>query len=214
MQHIEGAAWTFLTVIRYDSWQKYATNEANSVAQTNKKEGCVSCANTTRSPSHRSHEGSAYRVTLLQLDWEPMSFCRFIYSASAEKTRTENATAARVLLLHQEHGSAPLDFARDLTVQMRRHSGDAARKNLATFRDKLFQEIGILVIDRFEGDIDPTARHRPVGAAKSGTAFGCLGLHDDYFVSRCKVCLLRNGLYFFFSRRFGVWGLFLFRVLM
>lgn len=39
MQHIEGAPWTFLSVIRYDSWQKYATNETNSVAQTNKKEG-------------------------------------------------------------------------------------------------------------------------------------------------------------------------------
>ena len=28
-----------LSVIRYDSWQKFATNETNSIAQTNKKEG-------------------------------------------------------------------------------------------------------------------------------------------------------------------------------
>ncbi|MEO8044407.1 MAG: hypothetical protein ABI674_05830 [Spartobacteria bacterium] len=39
MAHLEGAAWNFLTVVRYDSWEKFAANEANSVAQTNKKEG-------------------------------------------------------------------------------------------------------------------------------------------------------------------------------
>lgn len=39
MQHLEGGPWTFLTVVRYDSWQKFATNETNSIAQTNKKEG-------------------------------------------------------------------------------------------------------------------------------------------------------------------------------
>jgi hypothetical protein len=39
MAHLEGAPWNFLTVARYDSWQKFATNESNSVAQTNKKEG-------------------------------------------------------------------------------------------------------------------------------------------------------------------------------
>ena len=39
MQHLEGGAWNFLAIVRYDSWQKFATNEMNSVAQTNKKEG-------------------------------------------------------------------------------------------------------------------------------------------------------------------------------
>ena len=39
MQHLEGGAWNFLSIARYDSWQKYATNEINSIAQTNKKEG-------------------------------------------------------------------------------------------------------------------------------------------------------------------------------
>jgi len=36
----------------------------------------------------------------------------------------------------------------------------------------------------------------------------------DYFVSRCKVRRRKNGLYFFFSKRFGVRGLFLFRFVM
>lgn len=39
MQHLEGAAWTFLTIARYNSWQDFATNEMNSVAQTNKNQG-------------------------------------------------------------------------------------------------------------------------------------------------------------------------------
>jgi hypothetical protein len=39
MQHLEGGAWNFLAIARYDSWQKYAANEVNSIAQTNKKEG-------------------------------------------------------------------------------------------------------------------------------------------------------------------------------
>ena len=39
MTHLEGGAWNYLSVIRYDSWEKFATNEKNSVAQTNKKEG-------------------------------------------------------------------------------------------------------------------------------------------------------------------------------
>src|SRR5438128_2814483 len=39
-----------------------------------------------------------------------------------------------------------------------------------------------------------------------------LGPIENYFVSRCKVCRFKNGLYFFFSSRLGVRGLFLFRV--
>jgi hypothetical protein len=38
MQHLEGAAWTFLTIARYNSWEDFATGEKNSVAQTTKKD--------------------------------------------------------------------------------------------------------------------------------------------------------------------------------
>uniref|UniRef100_UPI002869E9BD asparagine synthase-related protein n=1 Tax=Deinococcus sp. TaxID=47478 RepID=UPI002869E9BD len=34
-----GGTGAILGVVRYDSWQKFATNESNSIAQTNKKEG-------------------------------------------------------------------------------------------------------------------------------------------------------------------------------
>jgi hypothetical protein len=39
LQHLEGAAWTFLTVARYNSWEDFATSEKNSVAQTTKEDG-------------------------------------------------------------------------------------------------------------------------------------------------------------------------------
>lgn len=39
LQHLEGASWNFLGLIRYDSWEKYAENEKNSIAQSNKNQG-------------------------------------------------------------------------------------------------------------------------------------------------------------------------------
>ncbi len=38
LQHLEGAAWTFLTVARYNSWEDFAKGEKDSVAQTTKKD--------------------------------------------------------------------------------------------------------------------------------------------------------------------------------
>jgi hypothetical protein len=39
MMHLEGSEWNFLTIVRYNSWQEFATNETNSVANTAKNEG-------------------------------------------------------------------------------------------------------------------------------------------------------------------------------
>ena len=39
LQHLEGAPWNFLAIVRYDSWEKFAENEKNSIAQTNKDAG-------------------------------------------------------------------------------------------------------------------------------------------------------------------------------
>ena len=60
---------------------------------------------------------------------------------------------------------------------MRRHASNAAGKNLAALGDEFLQEIGVLVIDRLDGDVNPAARHRAIGAAEGGTAFGSFGLH-------------------------------------
>ncbi|MDQ3199677.1 MAG: hypothetical protein M3Q46_10940 [Verrucomicrobiota bacterium] len=39
LTHVEGAAWNFLGVVRYDSWEKFAENEKASVTQSNKGQG-------------------------------------------------------------------------------------------------------------------------------------------------------------------------------
>jgi hypothetical protein len=39
LQHLEGAAWTFLAVSRYNSWNDFAKGEVNSIAQMSKKDG-------------------------------------------------------------------------------------------------------------------------------------------------------------------------------
>jgi len=62
-------------------------------------------------------------------------------------------------------------------MQMRGHAGNTTRKNLAALGDEFLQEIGILVINRLQGDVDPAAWHRTIGAAKSRTAFGGLWFH-------------------------------------
>ena len=38
MQHLEGGPWTFLSIARYNSWDDFATDEKNAVAQTTKKD--------------------------------------------------------------------------------------------------------------------------------------------------------------------------------
>ena len=64
-------------------------------------------------------------------------------------------------------------------MQLRGHARDAAGENFAAFGDEFFQEIRVLVVDRFDGDVDPAARHGTIGAAESGTTFGGLGLHGE-----------------------------------
>jgi hypothetical protein len=39
LQHLEGGPWQYLAIVRYNSWQEFATNESNSRAQTMKGSG-------------------------------------------------------------------------------------------------------------------------------------------------------------------------------
>jgi hypothetical protein len=39
LQHLEGGPWTFLTVVRYNSWQDYGTSKSNNVAEEAKGQG-------------------------------------------------------------------------------------------------------------------------------------------------------------------------------
>ena len=80
-------------------------------------------------------------------------------------------------LLHQQHRTAALYFARDFPVHVCGHPSNSTRQNFAALRDKFLQEIRVLVIYCLHGDIDPSARHGPIGAAKCGTAFWSFRLH-------------------------------------
>src|SRR6266850_4816511 len=90
-------------------------------------------------------------------------------------TKAFHRTPAK--LLHQQGRAATLDFARYPAVEMGRHPGHAPRENLAALAHEFFQKIGVFVIDRLDGDIDPSPRHGAIGATKSGTALGGLWLH-------------------------------------
>jgi hypothetical protein len=39
MQHLEGGPWSFLTIVRYNSWEEFASGEKSSVAETFKAGG-------------------------------------------------------------------------------------------------------------------------------------------------------------------------------
>lgn len=39
LQHLEGGPWNYLLIARYNSWQDFATNEANSLTETRKGKG-------------------------------------------------------------------------------------------------------------------------------------------------------------------------------
>src|SRR6267378_793150 len=104
----------------------------------------------------------------------------------------------RIKSLHQQHGTAAFDLAGDFAVEVRRHPGDAAGKNLAALGHKLLQEIGIFVIDRFDRDVDPAPGHGAIGAAKCGTAFGGLGLHRELFGFAMKRVLPQKRIVFLF----------------
>ena len=105
-----------------------------------------------------------------------------------------------------------LDFPGDLAMELGREAGDAAGQDFARFGHESLEDFGVLVIDGFQGDVDTTAGHRAVGTAEVGTALRSLRLHKRYLVSRWSVWRFKKGLYFFFSKRVGVLGLFLFRV--
>ena len=63
-------------------------------------------------------------------------------------------------------------------MEMSRHTSDPSWQDLATFGNKFFKQVRILIIDGFSGDIDATARHDPVGPSKIGSAFSGLRFHE------------------------------------
>jgi hypothetical protein len=88
-------------------------------------------------------------------------------------------------------------------MHMRRHPGDAARQNFSALRDEFFQEIGIFIVDCFNGDIDTPPWHGAIGAAKSGTAFGGFGLHRQLLRLAVQSVPLKKRIVFLFLEPVG-----------
>lgn len=55
MQHLEGAPWTFFTIVRYNSWDDYAAGEKSAIAQTTSKD----------SPWYQLREHTAFHTDTL-----------------------------------------------------------------------------------------------------------------------------------------------------
>jgi hypothetical protein len=62
-------------------------------------------------------------------------------------------------------------------MEMCRHTGHPARQNLAAFSHELLEQIRILVVDGFCGNIDATAWHDPVGPSEIRPALGIFRFH-------------------------------------
>ena len=62
-------------------------------------------------------------------------------------------------------------------MKVRRHTGDASRQNFATLRHEFLEQVRIFIVDGFCGNIDPTARHDPVGPSEIRSAFGIFRFH-------------------------------------
>jgi hypothetical protein len=74
-------------------------------------------------------------------------------------------------LLHQKNRPSSLDFASYFPMEMCRHSGDAAWQNFTAFRHEFLEQVWILVVDGFGGNIDPSTGHNPVGPSEVRSAF-------------------------------------------
>src|SRR5207248_8952145 len=97
------------------------------------------------------------------------------------RVSSDESDSAEQTLLHQQNRATALDFASDLPVHIRRHAGNATGKNFAALSHEFLQQIRILVIDCFYGDVDPASRHGPIRAAKCGTTFWRFWLHGWLF---------------------------------
>ena len=88
-------------------------------------------------------------------------------------------------------------------MQMRWHTGDSTRKNLATFGHEFLQEIRILVVDCFNRDVDAAARHRAIGTTKGRAPFGRFRLHGDLFRLAMEGVFTQKGIVFLLFQSIG-----------
>ena len=58
---------------------------------------------------------------------------------------------------------------------MGRQSGETTGKDLAALGGELFEQVGVLEVNRIRGDVETTARHASVGTAEVGAALWGFG---------------------------------------
>jgi hypothetical protein len=96
-------------------------------------------------------------------------------------------------------------------MEMRRHSSHAAGQDFAALGDKFFQQIWILVVDGLGGDINPAARHNPIGSPEVGSAFSCFGFHYLFHLPMKSAALQERIVFLLFQTTWRVKALFVTR---
>jgi hypothetical protein len=66
MQYPEAGPWTFLTIVRYNSWQDFATDDMNNVTQSNKNQGEWFEFSSLQCFAHR-YRDEQYRAIMVEL---------------------------------------------------------------------------------------------------------------------------------------------------
>ena len=98
---------------------------------------------------------------------------------------------------HQQHSTGAFDFTGDLAMQASGHASYAARQDFAAFGNKALEKIWVLVVDRFDIDIDAAAWHGPIGATEIGAALRSFGLHVLLFDFAMKGVAVEMGVELF-----------------
>ena len=82
-------------------------------------------------------------------------------------------------------------------MQASGHAGYAAWQDFAALGNKALEKIWVLVVNRFDIDVDAAAWHRAVGTAEIGAALRSFGLHVLLFDFAMKGVAVEMGVEFF-----------------
>jgi hypothetical protein len=94
-------------------------------------------------------------------------------------------------------------------VQVSGHAGDAPWQNLTTFGDKLTKQIGILVVQGLDCDIDATPGHGAVCAAEIRSAFSGFRFHKLLYFAMEGMASEERVIFFLFQAAWSVGAFFI-----
>ena len=79
--------------------------------------------------------------------------------------------------MHEQNRPGALDLAGYFAVQMGGHAGHATGQDLAGLGDETLEQVGVLVINGLDADVDAATRHRAVVTAECGFPFWGFRFH-------------------------------------